>query len=55
MQVTGEFKKLNLIPIKKAVLDPRKGLILRTYYVNPQKFLEKILQQKLKQTQIYIP
>ena len=54
MQLTGEFKRMNLIPVKKAVLDLRKGLILRTYYVNPQKFLEKIIQQKLRKSQIYI-
>jgi len=54
IQLTGEFKKLNLIPVKKAVLDPRRGMILRTYYVNPNKFFEKIIQQKLKKTQLYI-
>jgi hypothetical protein len=55
MQLAGEFKRLNLVPIKKAVLDPRKGMILRTYYVNPEKFYESVLKQKLKRTQIYIP
>lgn len=43
----------SLLPIKKAVTDPGKGLILRTYYIRPEK-LKKVLEELKENALIYV-
>ena len=43
-----------LIPIKKAVFDYRKGIILRTYYISPEKYLRELLKLRSKVQPSYL-
>jgi hypothetical protein len=42
-----------LIPIKKAVFDYRKGIILRTYYISPEKYLKELLKIRTQLQPVY--
>jgi len=52
--------KLNprLIPIKKLVVDIRKGALLRTYYIKPEtlmKIVERLRSEPVKQYLVKVP